>query len=237
MKEIRYFYVPNASICDELPLEEATHAIRVLRMQQGDGMVLMDGNGFFHEAVITMITNKRCFYEITLSVEQKRQWQRRIHIAVAPTKMIERMEWFVEKAIEIGVDEITFLSCDYSERKKIRIDRIEKIAVAAMKQSRKAWLPVINEMTDFKHFVSQQTEVRKYICHCYNEYEKISIREALFADKDMSPLLILIGPEGDFSIREVEHAQSEGYKSATLGSSRLRTETAALYAVSMAHII
>lgn len=237
MKETRYFYVPNAIERDELPFEEATHAIRVLRMLQGDEMILMDGEGFFHKSVIQLITNKKCFYKIVSSEKQERLWHGRIHLAVAPTKMMERMEWFVEKATEIGVDEISFLSCDFSERKKIRIDRIEKIVISAAKQSRKAWIPKVNDIVGFDSFITGNELSHKYICHCYEEYDKVDLKNAMsdFSNNN-GEIVILIGPEGDFSVSEVDKAISLGYTSATLGNSRLRTETAALFAVAMSNV-
>lgn len=237
MKEKRYFYVPNAIECNELPLDEATHAIRVLRMQQGDEMVLMDGEGFFHKSVIQLITNKKCFYKIISSEKQEKLWRGHIHIAVAPTKMMERMEWLVEKATEIGVDEISFLSCDFSERKKIRLDRIEKIVISAAKQSRKAWIPKVNDIIDFDKFVMSNNLSKKFICHCYEEYEKIDLMKTMSdINNNECRIVILIGPEGDFSIKEVDKAISSGYTSATLGNSRLRTETAALFTVAMSNL-
>ena len=138
MKEARYFYVPNAATGRELPEEEAAHAVRVLRLQEGDEMVLMDGEGCFYQAEVTIATPKHCLYRITNTLPQQPQWKGHLHLAIAPTKMMERIEWMTEKAVEIGVDEISFLRCQFSERKVIKLPRVEKIAVSAMKQSRKA---------------------------------------------------------------------------------------------------
>ena len=141
MKEERYFYVPEASSRTELPEEEALHAVRVLRMKGGDEMFLMDGEGVFYRAVVTIAATRRCFYDIVEAVPQQRDWRGRLHIAMAPTKMMERVEWFVEKATEIGIDEFSFLCCSFSERRILRVQRLEKIAVSAVKQSRKPCLP------------------------------------------------------------------------------------------------
>lgn len=135
MKEIRYFYAPDASASCELPEEEAQHATRVLRMQPGDEMVLIDGRGAYHQAVVTEATKKRCLYRIVKSEPQPRQWEPHLHIAMAPTKNMDRNEWFAEKATEIGVDEFSFLRCRWSERTTIKTDRVSKILVAAVKQS------------------------------------------------------------------------------------------------------
>ena len=149
MKEVRYFYVPDAGSMSELPDEEAQHAVRVLRMQMGDEMMLMDGMGTFFRAVVTEATKKRCLYRIEEILPQERQWLPHLHLAMAPTKNMDRTEWLAEKATEIGFDELTFLKCQWSERVVIKTERVEKILVSAMKQSHKAWMPVLNEMVNF----------------------------------------------------------------------------------------
>ena len=177
MKEVRFFYVPNADSVNELPEEEARHAVRVLRMEMGDEMMLMDGAGTFYRAIVTEATKKRCLYRIEETLPQERQWMPHLHLAMAPTKNMDRTEWFAEKATEIGFDELTFLKCRWSERTVIKTERIEKILVSAMKQSHKAWKPVLNEMTDFKAFLQEieQREkasgktMQKFICHCYDD--------------------------------------------------------------------
>ena len=163
MKEVRFFYVPNANSVNELPEEEAQHAVRVLRMEMGDEMMLMDGEGVFYRAVVTEATKKRCLYRIEETLPQERQWQPRLHLAMAPTKNMDRTEWFAEKATEIGFDELTFLKCRWSERTVIKTERIEKILISAMKQSHKAWKPVLNEMTDFKAFLQEIEEREKRV--------------------------------------------------------------------------
>lgn len=146
MKEIRYFYVPDAVNVDKLPEDEANHALRVLRLKPGDEMVLMDGNGSYHYAEVTVASGHHCQYRIKKSACQTPQWNGRISMAIAPTKMMERMEWMAEKATEIGINDMSFLNCKYSERKVIKTARIDKIVISAMKQSRKAWKPECHDI-------------------------------------------------------------------------------------------
>ena len=226
MKETRYFYAPDAVASTELPHEEAGHALRVLRLGLGDELLLADGRGCFYRAIITATTGHRCTYRIEESMPQEPAWMGHLHLAMAPTKLMDRTEWFAEKATEIGFDELTFLNCRYSERKVIKTERIEKILVSAIKQSLKANKPVLNEMTDFQKFIAREFKGQKFICHCY-EGEKPLLKEALTPGEDA---LILIGPEGDFSEEEVAKAIEAGFQPVSLGKSRLRTETAALVA-------
>ena len=259
MKEVRYFYVPDAANQVELPAEEATHALRVLRLKGGDEIFLMDGEGSFFRAEVTAASSKRCLYEIKENMPQKRAWKGHIHLAIAPTKMMERIEWMAEKATEIGFDELSFLNCQFSERKVVKTPRIDKIVISAVKQSHKAWKPVVNELESFKEFIQTPRPGRKFICHCYEEVEKkdffqeISSQSDDVDDKDAASqsladnkdassssssadISVVVGPEGDFSIDEVRLALENGYESVSLGTSRLRTETAGLVAVHMAHI-
>lgn len=238
MKEVRYFYVPDAANQTELPPEEATHALRVLRLKAGDEIFLMDGEGVFYRAEVSMASSKHCLYDVLDTMPQERAWNGRIHLAIAPTKMMDRIEWMAEKCTEIGFDEISFLNCKFSERKVLRADRIEKIVVSAVKQSHKAWKPLVNDLTTFKEFVTAPRQGRKFICHCYEEVEKKDFFSELSqpyegADGDVT---VLVGPEGDFSIDEVRLALENGYESVSLGTSRLRTETAGLVAVTMANL-
>ena len=231
MKEERFFYQPDIE-AGELTKEDTQHAVRVLRMTVGDELVLMDGVGMFHRAEITVASNHRCAYRILESQAQERLWKGHLHVAVAPTKLNDRMEWFVEKATEIGVDEFSFLDCQFSERRVVKSERIDKIVVSAMKQSRKAWKPEVNDMQTFKQFVAMERGGQKFICHCY-EGERPYLLDVLHADEDAT---VLIGPEGDFSLDEVRLAEAQGYRSVSLGGSRLRTETAALVAVHLMNI-
>lgn len=236
MKETRYFYVPQAAQMSELPQDEASHAVKVLRLDSGDEMILMDGAGTFYRAEVTVASNHHCMYAIQETMPQQRPWQGHIHLAIAPTKLMDRMEWMVEKAVEIGVDEITFLDCRFSERKVVKTERLDKIVVSAMKQSRKAWKTELHGMTSFKDFVSAHTEGARYIAHCYTEVERKSLFDELRQLPAAERITILVGPEGDFSIDEVRDALAKGYHSIHLGNSRLRTETAGLAAVMMAQL-
>ena len=217
MKEVRYFFVPDAGNVTELPQEEAKHALKVLRLSSGDEINLMDGEGNFYRAKVSLASSKHCLYQILETFPQQPAWKGKVHLAIAPTKMMDRIEWMAEKATEIGFDELSFLSAKFSERKTIRVDRVDKIVVSAVKQSHKAG--------------------KKYICHCYEEIDKVD----LFAElqkplDDEGDVTILVGPEGDFSIEEVQLALQHGYVSVSLGTSRLRTETAGLMAVAMANL-
>ncbi len=233
MKEVRYFYAPELS--GALPEEEAKHVVRVLRMKEGDVINLMDGRGTFYLAEITTANNHHCLYRILQEEKQQQPWNGNIHLAVAPTKLNDRMEWLAEKATEIGWDRVSFLDCRFSERRTIKTERIEKIVQSAVKQSHKAWMPEVCEMQSFESFLKQwglppgtkDDGVQRFICHCY-EGDKTHLKDALTQDKDA---IVLIGPEGDFAMEEVTMAMEYGFQPVTLGKSRLRTETAALVAV------
>lgn len=227
------FYVPDIVVKSELPEEEAAHCVKVLRLSQGDEIWLTNGCGSFYKAEITAISGKRCLFAIKEQLPQSPLWTGHLHIAMAPTKNMDRTEWFAEKATEIGFDELTFLNCRFSERKVIKTERIEKILVSAMKQSLKARKPILNEMTDFDKFVSREWKGQKFIAHCY-EGEKPLLKNALIPGEDA---LVLIGPEGDFSSQEVEKAIACGFRPISLGRSRLRTETAALAACHILNLI
>ena len=220
------FYAPDIAINPELPEEEAGHCLRVLRLSIGDEVTLTDGIGNFYKAVISATGGKRCQVKVTETIPQEKGWNGYLHVAMAPTKNMDRNEWFAEKATEIGFDELTFLNCRFSERKVIKNERIEKILISAIKQSLKARLPKLNEMTDFDKFIAQEFQGQKFIAHCY-EGEKPQLKNVLKAGEDA---LVLIGPEGDFSEEEVKKAIECGFTPISLGKSRLRTETAALVA-------
>ena len=233
MKEYHIFYAPDIEQTACLPEEEAAHAVRVLRMQEGDELLCTDGRGTLYHCTITLCSKKACHLSIDERETWLRTWQSDIHLAIAPTKNMDRMEWLAEKATEIGLDRLTFLLTANSERTVVKTERIDKILVSAMKQSHKALKPVVSEMTRFKDFVEQPFEGDKFIAHCYEQTdvdgsEKLFLFDAIRRDV---PTLVLIGPEGDFSIDEVRMAHAAGFRSITLGESRLRTETAALMAV------
>ncbi len=246
MKEIHYFYVPDAEIQNELPVEEARHAIKVLRLGVGDSMVITDGRGHFFNAEVSEISSRSCIYNIVSVKDVEKSWKGHLHLAVAPTKNIDRIEWLVEKATEIGIDEISFIDCRFSERHIVKPERVERIVVSAMKQSHKAMKTRVNEIVSFKEFLSRTDVVgEKYIAHCLNDEVCKDLSEAVSA---LSPRCflpsvmgndsktILIGPEGDFAVEEVEASFSAGYIPVSLGDSRLRTETAALYSVMLMNL-
>lgn len=236
MKEMRFFYVPDVQDNGELPEEEAMHALRVLRLKSGDEIMLTDGIGNFYKAEITVAATRKCVFKLLETIPQTPIWRGHLHLVVSPTKMMERMEWLVEKATEIGFDRISFINCDNSERRVIKVKRLEKIAVSAMKQSRKAWKPIIDEIVSFDELVAESTEGLRYIAHCYEEIKKVDLFNQLsISDKD-EDVTVFIGPEGDFSLSEVKKAIDAGFVSVSLGESRLRTETAALYSVMMANL-
>ena len=226
------FYTPDIAHSHELPADEAAHALRVLRLQPGDEVRLTDGQGGFYHARISECNRKRCMVEVIEQEEQAPLWTGHLHLALAPTKNMDRMEWLAEKATEIGFDELTFLNCQWSERRIVKGERIEKILISAMKQSLKARLPKLNDITDFAQFVKQPVSGQKFIAHCH-EGEKSPLRQALQPEQDA---LVLIGPEGDFSPDEVALAVAEGFTPVTLGHTRLRTETAALVAVHLMNL-
>ena len=233
---MRFFYVPNVQDNGELPEEEAMHALRVLRLKSGDEIMLTDGTGNFYKAEITVAATRKCVFKLLETIPQTPIWRGHLHLVVSPTKMMERMEWLVEKATEIGFDRISFINCDNSERRVIKVKRLEKIAVSAMKQSRKAWKPIIDEIVSFDELVAESTEGLRYIAHCYEEIKKVDLFNQLsISDKD-EDVTVFIGPEGDFSLSEVKKAIDAGFVSVSLGESRLRTETAALYSVMMANL-
>ncbi|WP_276496026.1 16S rRNA (uracil(1498)-N(3))-methyltransferase [Pontibacter litorisediminis] len=228
------FFTPDISgETYTLSEEESKHCTRVLRLSQGDTVYLVDGVGGMYTAIIQDAHQKRCQLQV---VEKQKEYGKLpyvSHIAVAPTKNLDRMEWFVEKAVEIGVSEITFLLCEHSERRNLRLDRLEKIAISAMKQSKKGYLPLLHDMTSFQHFLQQPLPKQTFIAHLEDDATK-SIKDHY---KYGEPHCILIGPEGDFSSSEIAAAYEAGIRPVTLGQSRLRTETAALVACHTLNIL
>ena len=229
----KLFYAPDIADTHTLPEDESQHCARVLRLKQGDNITITDGKGFLYNATLEDTHPKHCSISIIERLPQPPLWDFAIHIAIAPTKNMDRMEWFVEKATEIGVNTITPLRCSHSERREIKLQRLNKIAVSAMKQSQKATLPHINEMTDFSRFISAAHEGHKMIAHCADNDKRL-IKDIY---KPGSSALVLIGPEGDFSSEEISAAIAAGFEPVSLGNSRLRTETAALAACHTIHII
>lgn len=227
------FYAPHIRINPVLPEDESGHVIRVLRLNKGDEIRITDGTGFFYRAIITGPHPKHCEVKIITTEQQTPLWSFQIHIAVAPPKPIDRMEWFVEKATEVGIDVITCLNCRFSERHEIKEARLEKILISAMKQSQKAQLPLLKGMTDFSDFINQPFDGLKFIAHC-EEGEKPLLQQIYHCGKNA---LILIGPEGDFSPEEITLAIQKGFRPVSLGKSRLRTETAAFVACHTIHLL
>ena len=205
--------------------DESKHIVKVLRKKIGDVLHITNGKGWLFSAEIISADIKNCIAEITSKTLQDNK-SYHLHLAVAPTKMNDRYEWFLEKATEIGVDTITPIICDQSERKVIKMDRFEKILQSAMKQSLNCYLPKLNEAISFKSFMDQRFSGQLFIAHC-EETEKKSLKTELKANSDLT---ILIGPEGDFSVKEIEMALQNNFIPVTLGSTRLRTETAAIVA-------
>lgn len=229
-KKQRYmhlFYTPDLSeTIYTLDETESKHCIRVLRLNTHDIVHLIDGRGGFYKAKITDPNPKKCTLEIIKSTKEYGKRNHYLHIAIAPTKNIDRFEWFLEKATEIGIDEITPILCEHSERKVIKNDRFEKIVISAIKQSVKAYKPRINGITEIRQFLSQDFKGDKFIAHC--EDNQKNLLKTVY--KQGNNALILIGPEGDFSPDEIKLSRENKFIEISLGESRLRTETAGLVA-------
>lgn len=242
MKELHLFYAPQLHHTAQLPQEEATHAVRVLRIKEGDALWATDGCGLFFQTSVTLAgggKQPQCCVSIERTEAWQRPWQSDIVLAMAPTKNMDRVEWMAEKATEIGCDAFCFVECVNSERRVLKTERVERIVVSAMKQSHKAKKPDVRELTKFKQFITQPFDGDKFIAHCYppDEIAEKAEKPFLFDVADSQrPSLILIGPEGDFSIEEVRAAEAAGFRSVSLGESRLRTETAALVAVQLLNL-
>ena len=223
---MQLFYIQNPEKEIILSSEESKHATKVLRKKEGDILNFTDGKGGFYKAEITVADTRKCRLQIISSEQKPKQHSYHLHIAIAPTKNMDRYEWFLEKATEIGVDEITPIICDHSERKVLKTERCNRILLSAMKQSLKFHLPKLNEAIPLKDFLKQDFEGNKYIAHC-EDGEKTELRKEEKANKTT----ILIGPEGDFSPAEIQIALQNQFKAVSLGKSRLRTETAGIVAV------
>ncbi len=239
MKENAHiFYVPeasNASVGQQIYLDEdeSAHCYKVLRLRPGEVISIIDGCGHFYEAELTLCDKKSCAATITDIATDVYIRKYRNHVAIAPTKNIDRFEWFVEKAVEFGIDEITPLLCAHSERKVLKIDRIIKIAVSAVKQSGNVIMPIINELTPYKDFVAHCNAPCKMIAHCEPQ-EKKYFAQNVAAGQDSCTL---IGPEGDFSDEEIAMALHKGFLPTSLGNTRLRTETAGVAACAFLALI
>lgn len=225
---MQLFYNPNIdeqTSSFSFDKEESKHIIKVLRKRDGDILFVTNGLGFLFECEITLASDNKCTVKINL-FEKKTTPKFHLHLAVAPTKMNDRYEWFLEKATEIGIQEITPIICDRSERKVINKERFDKIILSALKQSNEVYLPKLNEAVTFKEFLNKKNNGTLLIAHC-EETDKKTLKSVLKTNEDIT---LLIGPEGDFSVKEIALALENNFIPVSLGNTRLRTETAALVA-------
>lgn len=225
---MQLFYESNIAEEFNLNEEESRHAIKVLRKKDGDVIHVVNGKGAMAECIITDAHPKKTRLKLQSIQNEFEKRNYKLHIGIAPTKNIARLEMFIEKAVEIGVDEITLLQCFNSERKNVKVDRLEKMIISACKQSLKAYFPPINDMTKLTNFVKKVDSNQKLIAYCGDEYLRLNILKASLSNDTC----IMIGPEGDFSKEEVKTAINEGFEVVSMGNSRLRTETAGIVAVS-----
>jgi 16S rRNA (uracil1498-N3)-methyltransferase len=223
---MQLFYTNNSESEFTLPSEESKHITKVLRKKEGDTLHFTDGKGQLLITEITSTDIRKTRVKIIKKIEQEKQHNYYLHVAIAPTKNMDRFEWFLEKACEIGIDEITPIICDHSERKFVKKERGNRILLSAMKQSLKYHLPKLNEAISLNNFMKQDFIGNKYIAHCENS-EKIELKNK----ETEKRTLILIGPEGDFSVSEIEKSIEKNFLAISLGNSRLRTETAGLVCV------
>lgn len=228
------FYAPDIASTLTLPESDSRHAVKVLRMTEGDTLQAIDGCGLLYTCRLVEAHPKRAAVEIIESRHQPLPWAQQLTVAVAPTKHMDRMEWMVEKMTEIGVNRIIPLLCDRSERRELKVERLEKIAVSAMKQSLKAHLPIIDALTPLRQVAALMPEAQRFVGYCDPSVPRRELSHIYSPHKDT---MILIGPEGDFTPGEVSLMLEAGIVPATFGDNRLRTETAALYALSACHVI
>lgn len=228
------FYCPDIR-GEEITLSEndSKHAVRVLRKSIGDEIIIVDGKGTWIEGIVSENNPKKCKIKIVCRKKNFEKQNFHLHMAIAPIKSMDRFEMFLEKACEIGISEITILITDHTIRNKVKIERIEKILIAAMKQSLKAFLPKLNPPVRFNDFLEQEHHEQKLIAHC-EDFPKKSIKKTYNKGENV---LLLIGPEGDFSPKEIESAYSKGFKGISLGKTRLRNETAGIVSVHSFHLI
>lgn len=228
------FYAPDIEreLC--LPPDESSHCARVLRRREGDEIEVVDGKGFVYTCQITDANPRRVALEILTKRHEPPHWQRKITLAVAPTKNADRMEWLAEKVTEMGFDRLVLLRTEHSERKTMKTERLRRVMTSAMKQSLKATLPEVTEPIPFEDFIrSSSADEDKLIAHCEADKPRVAITDRMpLAQQDVK---VLIGPEGDFSPAEIEMALKAGFRPVSLGNSRLRTETAAMFAIAAIH--
>ena len=233
---MQLFYAPQITLPEyTLAEEESKHAIKVLRLSVGDTLHITDGRGTLHLCQVVSDSAKHCTVRVLESQHEFEKRNYNLTMAVAPTKNIDRYEWFLEKATEIGVDNFVALESEHSERRIIKPERELKVITAAVKQSLKAYHPTLEDMTDFKKFVTRDFDGRKFIAHCGEAIKGKSYLASTLAAGENA--VILIGPEGDFSPAEVALAVANGFEEITLGTQRFRTETAAVVAVDMVSIV
>jgi 16S rRNA (uracil1498-N3)-methyltransferase len=218
-----------------LTAEESAHCIRVMRQQKGDRVILIDGHGGMFDAVVKSPDSRRCGLEILKSIVHDKRRNYSLHIAIAPTKQIDRFEWFIEKSVEIGIDIITPLLCQRSERKSIRTDRLQKLILSTMKQAMVPYLPSLNELTTFSAFVNHVigSTNNRFIAHIGDSKQKL-LKDSLASQ---SNVIVLIGPEGDFTQSEIDLAIENDFIPVSLGKNRLRTETAGIVACNTVNLI
>lgn len=228
------FFAPGIEDTLTLPEEESQHAVRVLRLKEGDAVEVVDGKGTLFQCRISLAHSKKCGVEIVEKQSIPPHWGNKIVMCVAPTKNLDRIEWLAEKCTEIGMDRLIPLRCRYSERKELKTERLQKILVSAMKQSLKASMPQLDEMTPVLEVINMPFEGQKFICYCDDAVERRLLAQEYRPGTDT---MILIGPEGDFSREEVDAALKNGFVAVSLGESRLRTETAAVAACFTCHTI
>lgn len=216
-----------------LTKDESWHCTKVLRKKKDDHIRLIDGKGNFFNGVLDFVSEKQCLVIITEGPFQQIKHNYYLHLAIAPTKQIDRVEWMIEKGVEIGVDEISFIQSKNSERTTIKIDRIIKIVESAVKQSLQAFIPKVNEIINLNNFLINTIADQKFIAHCHDD-SKINLRQIDFKQKNT---VVIIGPEGDFSKDEINLATKNNYQSVSLGNNRLRTETAGLFICQAASLL
>jgi len=234
---MQLFYNPHISVSSKeftFDKEESRHIIRVLRKKEGDELQITNGNGLLFKVYITVANDKKCTVKIKRFEEKQNPWNYHLHIAIAPTKINDRFEWFLEKATEIGIDEITPIICENSERQVVKPERLKKVIVSAMKQSLKFQLPKLNEPKSFNEIIETDAiGTLKLIAHC-EDTDRSKLKNLINHGQS---ILLLIGPEGDFSLREINKALQHKFIPLSLGESRLRTETAGIVACNTISII
>lgn len=212
--------------------EESWHCCKVLRFKVNDSIDLIDGKGAFYKAILKTVHEKQCTADLVEGPVFQKRHEYYLHLAIAPTKQIDRIEWMIEKAVEIGIDEISFIKCKNSERVNLKIERVQKIVESAVKQSKQACIPKLNDLNDFKNALNVEADL-KLIAHC-EEGAKVNYRDLKL---NRQTIYVLIGPEGDFVPAEIAEAEKHGFRAISLGDTRLRTETAGLYVVQGAAIL